>query len=212
MKKVLFTFLALLLTCSLYAQSNVKVSLRVAPGVSFNRVNASETANSPVENDGSGLRFSAGPVLDFFFADQYAFSTGLWFTPRRVGLSQVPSSGASLQAVYGLQYLQLPAAIKLFTNEIATDTRMYFVIGETTDIKINERRREGDRLGDKVFKPYDIGLLMTIGAELLMGQNTTGFAGLTYNRGLVNALRNAPAFNDVTLKNDFIGIEVGIKF
>ena len=196
----------------MYAQSNVRVSLRLAPGLSLNRVNGSETTGTPIENDGAGGRFSAGTTIDFFFADQYAFSTGLWYTPRRIGLSQVPSSGTTISGIYGLQYLQLPAAIKLFTNEIATDTRMYFVIGETTDIKINERRRSGARLGDKLFKPYDIGLLLTVGTELLMGQNTTGFAGLTYNRGLVNVLRNSVPFNNTTLKNDFIGIEVGVKF
>ncbi|MGB3617280.1 MAG: outer membrane beta-barrel protein, partial [Catalinimonas sp.] len=120
MKKVFLLLFGLFLTSQFAtAQSTVKIGLRVAPGISINRIEDAASSGRNIENDGAGLRFTAGPVFDFFFADQYAFSTGLWYTTRRVGLSNVPvvtrpgdpvPPGGVANGTYNLQYIQLPVS------------------------------------------------------------------------------------------------------
>jgi hypothetical protein len=228
MKKIALLFVFCLLSLTGFSQA--KLGLRVAPNISFNSVNSEGNFNN-IENDGSSLRFSAGPIADFFFADNYAFTTGLWYTVKRVGLSGSlndsqgqPFSGKSL---YNIQYLQLPLGLKLFTNEVAPDVRIFFTLGGTIDFKLAEKQKEEGnnflydavRASDKkAFKPVDAGLLFGTGAELVMGANTVLFGGFNYNRGLVNSLGNVADASgnrlrdDIRLTNSYFSLEVGIKF
>jgi hypothetical protein len=229
MKKI--ALLSLFCLISIAGFSQVKLGLRVAPNISFNSVN-SEGSYGNVSNDGSSLRFSAGPIADFFFADNYAITTGLWYTVKRVGLTgTVPANdnaGAqvSAQSLYNIQYLQLPLGLKLFTNEVAPDIRVFFVLGGTLDAKLAEKQKDIDnnflyreaRNSDrKAFKPIDAGILFGAGAELVMGSNTIIFGGLNYNRGLVNSLgrveyNGTRLTDDIRLTNSYFSLEVGIKF
>lgn len=230
MKKI--ALLSLFCLISIAAFSQVKLGLRVAPNISFNSVN-SEGNFTNLDNDGTSLRFSAGPIADFFFADNYAFTTGLWYTVKRVGISgTVPAndeSGAQVagQSLYNIQYLQLPVGLKLYTNEVAPDIRIFFVLGGTLDLKLAEKQKDeannflyqaaiaSDR---KAFKPIDAGILFGTGAELVMGANTVIFGGLNYNRGLVNSLGRVEypsgtrIVDDVRLTNSYFSLEIGIKF
>jgi hypothetical protein len=227
MKKI--ALLSLFCLISIAGFSQVKLGLRVAPNISFNSVNSEGSFNN-IENDGSSLRFSAGPIADFFFAENYAFTTGLWYTVKRVGLSGSASDagGAPVNAksLYNLQYLQLPVGLKLYTNEVAPDVRIFFVLGGTVDLKLAEKQKdennnflyEAARVSDKkAFKPIDAGLLFGTGAELVMGANTVLFGGFNYNRGLVNSLGRVEysgnrLVNDVRLTNSYFSLEVGLKF
>ncbi|MDO1446807.1 porin family protein [Rhodocytophaga aerolata] len=230
MKKI--ALLSLFCLISIAGFSQVKLGLRVAPNISLNSVN-SEGIYNDLEKDGSSLRFSAGPIADFFFADNYAFTTGLWYTVKRVGLSgTVPAnddSGAQISAksLYNIQYLQLPVGLKLFTNEVAPDIRIFFTLGGTLDLKLAEKQkdeannflyREARNSDRKAFKPVDAGILFGAGAELVMGANTVLFGGLNYNRGLVNSLgrveypSGSRIVDDVRLTNSYFSLEVGLKF
>jgi hypothetical protein len=223
MKKI--ALLSLFCCLSLAAFSQVKLGLRVAPNISFNSVNSENSFNN-VDNDGSALRFSAGPIADFFFADNYAFTTGLWYTVKRVGLSGNLADGSSARSSYNIQYLQLPIGLKLFTNEVAPDVRIYFSLGGTFDFKLAEKQKDESgnflyqsaRTSDKkAFRPVDAGLLFGTGAELVMGANTVLFGGFNYNRGLVNSLGGVEYSGnrlnrDIRLTNSYFSLEVGIKF
>jgi hypothetical protein len=224
MKK--FALLSLFCFLSLTGFSQIKLGLRVAPNISFNSVN-SENNFSNVSSDGSALRFSAGPIADFFFADNYAFTTGLWYTVKRVRFSGTVADGTPAQSLYNLQFLQLPIGLKLFTNEVAPDVRIYFILGGTLDLKLAEKHkdannnflyREARNSDRKAFKPIDAGILFGTGAELVMGSNTIIFGGFNYNRGLINSLGRVEdqsgnkLANDIRLTNSYFSLEVGLKF
>ncbi|QHT67164.1 PorT family protein [Rhodocytophaga rosea] len=223
MKKI--ALLALFCGLSFAGFSQVKLGLRLAPNISFNGVNSEGSYNN-VTNEGSGLRFSAGPIADFYFADNYAFSTGLWYTVKRVGLSGFAFTGEPSNSLYNIQYLQVPVSLKLYTNEVAVDTRVYFQLGGTLDFKIAEKyKEENDNFlykysvisDKKVFKPIDAGILLGAGVELIMGENTTVFGGLNYNRGLVNSIggveyNGSKVNNDLSVRNSYVSIEIGLKF
>jgi len=230
MKKSAVLFLAMFLSFTGFAQ--VKLGLRLTPGLAVNSVIGDDTFDA-AETNGASVRFSAGPIADFFFADNYAISTGLWYTVKR-GSFRVPGglldqNGTSLgnQTTYNLQMIQIPVTVKLYTNEVAPDIRVYFQLGGTFDAKLAEKAKQEDnnilaQLSEAqderaAYKPIDVGLYLGAGAELVLGENTALFGGLNYNRGLINALgrldyNGSRINNDLKIRNQLISLEVGIKF
>jgi len=236
----ILVFLLLIAGFRLSAQdSKFRLGIRFAPNIALTRVlDVKEDDKISFESNGVGVRFSAGLTGDFYFGKNYSFYTGIWYTTQRAGVKFTTESPTiSGQSIHNLQYVQVPIALKLFTNEIATDTKLYFVLGGTLGVKINEKEKEwkldvgnsGLTAEDLIFsKPginnsysnFDAGLLLGAGAEMQMGENTTLFGGLSYNRGLVNIQSNKGPFNHPNKKaSDFykvntgiISLEVGVKF
>ncbi len=221
MKKIALLFFVSFLSVQVYSQ--IKLGFKFSPAIAFNSV-VTEGSYDGVTPNGSGLRFSAGPVADFFFADNYAFHTGLWYTVKRTGISGTVN-GNNLSSVYNLQYLQIPVALKFYTNEIATDMKAYFLIGGTLDAKLAEKPLDksknffyNNRSNKNAFRPADAGLLLGAGTELVMGTNTALFFGLTYNRGLSNVLNgnvkngSDEINNSVKMRNSLLSLDLGIKF
>jgi hypothetical protein len=233
MKNKVILGIALLLSTSLtFAQeSKFKLGLRFAPSLSMTRVvDVEEEDGVSFENNSPGVRFSAGLTGDFYFGKNYSFYTGLWYTTMKSGV-KFSSELVSGESVYNLQYVQVPVAIKLFTNEITTDTKLYFVLGGTAGIKINEKDVEWKTTGlieePSVTKPgrgtaysaFDAGLLVTAGAEYQLGENTIVFGGLSYNRGLFGVQSKKGPFNTgdtasdkYTVSHQLLSLEVGLKF
>ena len=151
-----------------------------------------------------------GAVLDYMLTDNYFVSSGLFFVPKRVG---VRNDVGEARDRYKLHYLQIPATMKLFTNEVALDTRIYFQAGFTLDIKLLE-----DNISETVEYVEDFGfvdssLLLAAGAEYRYGYNTIFFGGFSYRRGLANVVRNEfTPVRDIVVKNDLFSLDLGIKF
>ncbi len=219
--------LSFALAMSLPAFSQTKLGLRLSPGLSFSRSEAANAGN--VENSNAALRFTFGPIADIFFRENYAFSTGLWFSTRRVGFRAASVTNNQTDAPSGdyyinTQYLQLPVSIKLFTNEVSPDLRIFFQLGGTVDIKIQENPDFSTSNDNALLLPFDVGALVGSGFELVMGPNTILLGGLSYNRGLLNVMRRR-ANNNITVnqasieqigrlnsRQDFVSVDIGIKF
>ena len=221
---------ALLLLCGFAANaqdSKFKLGIRFAPSIAFNRVtDLDDNDGISYSKNGAGVRFSGGLIGDFYFAKNYAFYTGFWFTATRSGLKYQTNEGSG-KSVTTLQYIQLPLAIKLFTSEIATDTKLYFVIGTTVGWKIAEKQKEFESSLSEMKKPErnkaysntDFGLLLTAGAEMKMAESTILFGGLSYNRGLNDAASKDGVFvngrsssDQYAVNNMLLSLEIGIKF
>lgn len=218
-----------------YKQGEIQLGIRFAPGIAFNTAEATGVSGD-VTNNKTEIRLSGGLTADFLFTDTYAFSTGLWYTIKRSAFQNVTfadpndpnGSGLKGTSEYNLQYLQVPVSLKLFTNEIASDARMYFQLGGTFDVKLAEKAQQkstnalfarSEAQGGHVYKPIDVGLLLGLGVEFRLSEDNTLFGGISYNRGLVNVLSNdlkddfGNALND-NLKslNSLLSLEIGLKF
>ncbi|MES2731376.1 MAG: porin family protein [Bacteroidota bacterium] len=213
--------------------STVKLGLRLAPAITFNSAQDEEIGRN-ITNNGADVRLSGGLIADFFLSETYAFSTGLWYTIKRSSFKDVPfppsqtSTTLVGKSEYNLQYLQIPISLKLFTNEISTDTRIYFQVGGTCDVKLAERALDknanalylrSQAQGTKAYKPVDVSLLLGMGVEFRLSEHNYLFGGLTYNRGVINAIRGSlkDDFNDdftnkLKTVNSLLALEVGIKF
>ncbi|SNS48769.1 Outer membrane protein beta-barrel domain-containing protein [Ekhidna lutea] len=204
MKQFIFS---LLLLASIGSLAQIKLGLKLAPIVTANRAkNDAQT----VENDGTKMKFSVGLIADQALSDTYYLSTGLVYLPKRAAFR---SADNTLEEEYKLQYLQIPATLKLFTNEMAPDLKAFLLIGSGLEIKVFDEA--GDPSYDTVesFTPIDIPVILGGGVEFRAGINTTLFGGFSYQRGLVNTVNEAAAGNeDLQILNTIFSIDFGVKF
>ena len=62
------------------------------------------------------------------------------------------------------------------------------------------------------FRFIDLNSLLAIGLEYGIGINTKLFGGLIYQRGLLNVINNNIYGDNFKLRNDFVGLELGVIF
>ena len=204
MKKFLFSLLILL---SIGSMAQVKLGLKLAPVIAANRAkNDAQT----IDNDGSKLKFSVGLIADKTLSDTYFLSTGLIYLPKRVAFKDADNT---IEEEYKLQYIQIPATLKLFTNEIAPDLKGYLQIGSALEILVFNEEEDPAFTTIEKFNPIDIPVIIGAGVEFRAGINTTLFGGFSYQRGLINVVNEAEAaFEDIQLRNTVFSIDLGVKF
>ena len=220
--KKLFIAILFLLTTGAFAQ--VEIGIMFAPNLSINRVEDG-AANFSVDNDGVGLRFTAGPTIDIFLKENIAFSTGAFLSIRRAGISFSADTGSvTFTPSFNLQYIQIPLGFKLFTNNIAERLRLYFELGATLDVRVSEQINDEadlaaiqDQISDNNFsKIVDSQFEIGIGGELGIGESNKVFGGIRYNRGLINVLTGdffeEISKSNVRFNNDAFSLVVGFKF
>lgn len=228
MKKIFLALLALVATIHT-ASAQFEIGLKVSPSVTSLR--AESPADHAFTSDGSQFGFGGGLVVDYFFGENYAFSTGLLLSGKGGSISYKDvASGTSGQPLavkqkFNTQYLEIPLTVKLFTNEIAPATRLYFQVGGSLNVPIGTRINDGkfytdpatnteNKASDYVYF-FDADALAGFGAEYQLAKSTKVFAGISYHRGLVNIdhyFESTRGFKDVTIKNSSFGLDLGIKF
>ena len=150
--------------------------------------------------------------MDYQFSERYHFGSGILLTTKRATSVFTRSSGNTIEEKYGLQYLVIPATIKMYTNEIALDTKIYFQIGGVFEFKIDEEPHEKDYTQTDGIRFFDMSAMFGTGIEYQLGANTLLFAGVAYQRGLIDQISIASGQKSFNLKNDLIAINLGIKF
>lgn len=230
MKKIFLALAALVASVST-ASAQVEIGLKLSPSITSLR--AESTSKNNFASDGSQLGFSGGLVVDYFFGENYAFSTGLELAGKggTIRYTDYLNSGngngnpVAVSMKISTQYLQVPLSVKLFTNEIAPATRLYFQVGGSLNVPIGTRidgskfykdpvTNTENKSSDYVYL-FDADALVAAGAEYTLGKSTKLFAGLGYHRGLVDIDRyfeSKRGFSDVTIKNSSFGLDLGIKF
>ena len=219
MKKI--TLLMLFLLAGFSSMAQIEIGLQLSPTVSGNRFIAEDRYN--FEQESSKLRLGVGVVADYFFAQNYAFSTGLIYRSKggEITYTETDDSGVALnkQDDLAVQYLELPISLKLFTNEVAPGTILYFQVGGSLNTKVAAQVNDKKVInGEKVMKRFNIfetDALLGGGAEFQLGQSTKIFAGLTYHRGLTDIDDfYEEKFDDknISVKNNGVSLDFGLKF
>ena len=230
-------FSLLFIGAAVFAQNKegkkVELSIRLAPMISMPRV-IDESKTWDLESGGEKLKFSGGISIDKFFQENVAMSTGLWYSSKRstVDYRSVDNVYQGT-ADYDLQYLDIPFLLKGFTNNITEKMKIYFQVGGTFGIKVGERYA-GNDINNKpssntYAKWYDASFLIGSGVELNIGTSNKVYAGIDYNHGLTNIVKNdyfegldsggttieassVPNKNDYKIKNSSIALVIGFKF
>ncbi|MBD2768767.1 PorT family protein [Hymenobacter sp. BT664] len=225
MKKILLSLAVLAATVST-AAAQVEIGLKVSPSITSLR--AESPSDRAFASDGSKFGFGGGLVVDYFFGENYAFSTGLLLRTKGGDISyrdNVASQPVTIKQKISTQYLELPVTVKLFTNEIAPATRLYFQVGGSLNLPIGTRINDSKfytdpatlketKAGDHILF-IDADALISFGTEYQMAQSTKLFGGISYHRGLVDIDRyfeKDREFKDITIKNSAFALDLGIKF
>ncbi|WP_018479900.1 porin family protein [Pontibacter roseus] len=219
------TLLVLFLCIASSAMAQLEIGVQFSPTISGNRFIAEDRYDFKKSN--STLRLGVGVIGDYFFSNNYAFSSGLMYRSKGAKISyKVTGQDAGGNPVEGtvedelaVQYLEIPLTLKLFTNEVAPDVIIYFQVGGALGTKVaaqvnNEKILNGERTA-KRFNIFETSAVLGTGAEMQMGQSTKLFGGVTYHRGLSNIdkhYRNVLNDKNIAVKNNGVSIDVGVKF
>ncbi|MBT9394555.1 PorT family protein [Hymenobacter sp. NST-14] len=206
------------------ASAQVEIGLKISPSVT--NLRAASPNGDELKAENAKLSLGGGIIVDYFFGQNYAFSTGLELVGRGGNVSYFDSRNQKrYEQKIGLQYLQVPITVKLFTNDVATDTKVYFQLGGALGGSI-AGRIDGDKYytdplsgeRSKALKHAIIpeaNLRLGAGVEYQLGQSTRMIAGLSYHRGLLNIdkyFEDSRGIQDAELKNSEFALDLGIKF
>ncbi|MDQ4140271.1 MAG: PorT family protein [Bacteroidota bacterium] len=216
MKKITFICLLLAFTSTAFAQ-DLELGIKITPAIAGHRLIVPSDVD--FEKEGSNFRFGFGVIADFYFTDNAAFSTGLSFTGKGGSISyNRPTIGPATDDI-SLQYLEIPLTVKLFTNEVAPDMRVYFQTGFSLNPRMGAKVN-GDKLDpvtdekfSKRFNVLDADVILGTGLEYQVGETTKLFGGLSYHRGLANIDDFYQEINDkIEVRNNVFSLDLGVKF
>ena len=209
-KKLSLLALSLLILLSISAQAQTKLGIKFGPNIAMNRIdNFADTVSH--EKFGTGFRFMIGPILDIQLTNNYYVSTGIIFNSKRTGLRYVDvPNDVRLDNAPTLNYISIPATMKLYTNEIDLDKKLYLQFGGNIDILSGQPARRYELFQKAWF--MDLSLLIAAGLEYNVGIDTRIFGGFSYQRGLFNVVREHQFNDQFRIWNDIISIELGVKF
>lgn len=232
MKKLALIICFLAAVGSANAQDKkVRLGLKLYPSLAWNRANI--PSNLDVTKMGIKPKFGLGVIVDYYLGDNYALGFGANYTTKGVGFSFNTNPLGKGEIKYSLQYVELPVTLKLFTNEISDDMVLYFQLGGSINVNIQSKATysftnpgsgpltsvtfDETGSGNKIFRPELSGVI-SAGVEKNMSASTTIVIGATYNRGLTNIIRANKGYlasyglDGLKILNDYIGIDVGLKF
>ncbi len=224
-------FIAAIFTTLLFLQGWAQDSRKFNIGFQFTpELTWLKPKSQILEGRGSNIGFSFGPVFDYNFGDNYAFSTGITINRSNGGLTYKDTTRFNTQSdilydkgsivEYKLQYVEIPLAIKLKTNEIGYMT--YFgCFGIVPAVNISAKGTfENSSTPNNKFTPESIkkdvtlpnvSMLISAGAEYGLSTNTSAFVSVNFYNGLIDVTRNPKGFKSKAIMNR-VGLTVGILF
>ena len=217
MKKYLFILILALISIRSFSQ-NTRFTVFVDPKFSW-----MSSDLKAIEKDGSKLGVNIGLNVDNFFAQNYAFMTGISInnTGGRLifsneknlktnGPDTILPSGSAVN--YKLQYINIPLGLKLKTNEIGYLTFFtHLGINGGINIKataeVDNFELDNENISDEI-KLFNLGYFIGAGVEYSIGGNSAVVLGLTYTNGFIGITDDSDS--KVTLSN--FAIRIGILF
>lgn len=200
MKKAIVLFI-LLNVSGAFAQSKLRLGVNLDPLATW-----FSPVTKGIEKDGARPGLSGGLIVEYYFRPNYGFVTGLNITALGGNLMYNDSvyistgSGGKIlvrggsTVVYHVNYLTVPIALKLKTNEIGYFT-YYAQLGLTQQINISSRgtATKSGLSKENVSKEFNLlGMSYFFGGgiEYNIGGETSLTFGIFYNHGFTDVLSN----------------------
>lgn len=217
----MLAILLLLPPASVNAQ-DMQFSLSVDPLVSWY---SSDTRESKSSGARPGVSF--GLNFDYYFAQNYAFSTGLALINSGGRLSysdtidiefknSIMELNANEEIDYKIQYLSIPLGLKLKTNQIGYLTLFTnvgldpkIVIGGKADIPYASI--EDENITEEL-NLFNLGYHITVGTEYSLGGNTSLIFGLGYENNFLDVTSDHDGQPDDRIRHNILKFKLGINF
>jgi len=209
MKIFTIAMLVILLNNAVAAQT--KLGIKISPSVISQRI-TNTTDTSGINQSNASVSFPMMAVADIYIGKNYYLATGIGFISRRMKFEK-PYAPMDETIDLRVQYLQIPATLKLYTDEVALDKRLYFQFGPLFEFKLHEKIVQGSLPEDFVPTGGNIAMLFAAGMNILVSPNTAIEVGLNYSRGLLNIFENTGTNKDIPdARSDLYGIDITMKF
>lgn len=215
-------FLLICLQPAFSQQEKTTFSIALDPNISWFASDHRDVNTSGVK---SGVSF--GLVMDNFFSDKYAFTTGLFMTHAGGKLAYENEEGivtsvdttiipAGNELKYGLQYVNVPIGLKLKTTEIGYLT-YYVELGVKAMVRISSQGTAPNNLLDKEkinqeLAMFNMAYYMGAGFEYSIGGSTSLVGGLYYNSTFLDISKDLVSKPNDYLRMHIMNIRLGVLF
>jgi hypothetical protein len=210
------------------AKFPVKLGLKVAPNLGW-----MAPGTKGYSSDGARFGGTIGFMSDFYFSQNYAFSTGLNFQFINSSLSYSDSLQVAEQSkyvmkygaitsLYKIMYLEIPIMVKMSTKTFGKMS--YFgQIGFGTGFRLNANKT--DNFQPTVGEPQELNyeynggttliresLLIGLGAEYHLDESSRVVIGVSYSNSLNNVLTGKNYSTNEIEKSHLNYLELNIGF
>ena len=195
------------------SNGQTKLGLKLTPGIITQRISYINDNNS-VGNGANAFNLTAILFTDIEMSPNYFFTTGIGYTSKRMNI-KLKRQGEinTLSKNYNIQYIQIPATINLYTNEISLDKKLFFQFGPLIEIAVHNKENNNEISIIDKFRPLDVTLLFATGLQIQLAPQTAIKIGISYRRGLINVVKSpADGIEDLIIKNDVYGLDLALKF
>lgn len=192
-----------------------KIGIKIGPTISFART-GTDGPDTSIDGDGTSARILFGAFVDFGFKENYFFHTGINYATKKTNITFSDPGligGNQIRESYAHEYLQLPLLLKLFTNEVTLDTKVYFNFGVIPEVRLSTSNDDVDLVAISQFQSFDLAGNLGGGIERSLGPHTRILLGLNYNIGFLNMVKEQDeGLDKFNVKSNLLALEVGIKF
>jgi len=222
---------ALAIACLAQAQENeLKFGLKVFPTIGWSRVSpdsysVSSTENYTFKSDGAKVGIGFGVFADYYLNQNVAFTFGLNYIFSSSTYLIKKSNVEEINRKFDTQILQIPLGIKLISNEVVDNLKLYvspglginFLTAASVDGRPSFQKSVGQPVTryNSELNLIDLSVMGSGGMEYELANEMKLVIGITYMHGLLNANRVSNDYiknSDFTLKNNILCLDLGLKF
>ena len=215
MRKYTITTLVLVLVSFTISAQDYTIGIKLGPTLTLAKATTNGNSTN-YDNESAQAQFLVGAFVDYTFKENYHFNFGINYASKDFGLIARSSQSIATElgrASFNQEFLQVPLLLKLYTNEIILDTKIYFNFGIVPEVRLSNSARATNDDIIREFRNFDLAGNFGGGLERSIGVNTRIFAGIFYNLGFINQVKTQnDTFDELSLKNRLIALEIGINF
>lgn len=216
MKRILLLLSGILILSA--ANGQVRFSVSADPQLSWFSSNLIEVAPA-----GAGVGINTGLDIDYFFARNYAFTTGfnMNWCGARLNYTEVASfpggndtlfMPAGSLMTHRMQFVTIPIGLKLKSEELGYTT-FYIHGGFNPMIRLNAFTSSHDETVVKEyvresFRGFNLGYFVAAGIEYRLAGNTALRGGFRWS----STLTDVTASDDANAKLNTLALQLGILF
>lgn len=206
MQKSTIILVFLLLTGYAAAQStgDTRFTFVLSPQISWIKSDMDR-----VNNGGSKMGYNFGLLVDYFFGDNYAITSGLTINTTGGKLEYLSSGNNTVEERprYNLRYIEIPMGLKLRSEDLKR-MNIYGRFGLSPQLNIMAKDNDDNGISDEV-KLLDLGYHIGGGIEYSVGGKNALVFGLLFNNGFMDI--TSSSYHDKAILNRLV-FEFGFIF
>lgn len=211
MRTFLLSLIFILSTLTTFSQEQkFHFGLKITPSMAWLKPDS-----KIIERDGYRAGFAYGVQTEFRIQENYALASGVQVSYRGGNLKFKGSAADTLEAIdqvvkYRLQYVELPLALKMLTNEF-NKIRYFGMFGFSPGYVIRSKydtANESDLNASEFVNSFNMNMLIGAGIEYTISGTTVLTAGIEFNNGFLDVFDG----KEVKGVTNYLGLTAGVLF